>query len=322
MTDRTPRRPTAIRLDAPEAPSIVTIEAPIAIEEPPTAPPRRKRKPFWGALFWGALGGLVSLAASLSLARLVDELFQRNDLLGWLGIALVALFVLAAVVIVGRELAALMRLGRVERFHERAAAVLASDDRDAGRTLVADIRALYAGRPDLARARAELDGDLSGIVDGADRVRIAERALLRELDARAVRMVMDSAKRVSIVTAVSPRALFDILIVLAESARLVRALAELYGARPGALGMLRLARNVTGHLVVTGGMAAGESLVQQLVGHGLAAKLSAKLGEGVVNGLMTARVGLATIDLVRPLPFTVLERPKLGSVVAELTRVG
>lgn len=322
MTDRTPRRPTAIRLDAPEAQSVVTLEPQIAIEEPPPAPPPRPRRHFWGAVFWSALGALVSLAASLSLARLVDELFQRNDILGWIGLGLVALFVLAALVIVGREVAGILRLGRVERLTERALAVLASDDREAGRALVSEIRALYAGRPDLARARAGLDADLSGIVDGADRVRLAERALMNELDARAVRLVMDSAKRVSIVTAVSPRALFDILMVLAESARLVRALADLYGARPGALGLLRLARAVMGHLVITGGMAAGESLVQQLVGHGLAAKLSAKLGEGVINGLMTARIGLATIDLVRPLPFTVLERPKLGSVVAELTRVG
>jgi putative membrane protein len=102
----------------------------------------------------------------------------------------------------------------------------------------------------------------------------------------------------------------------------VRALADLYGARPGKLGFMRLSRAVSAHLVITGGMAMGETLVQQLIGHGLAARLSAKLGEGVVNGLMTARVGLSTIDLVRPLPFCALDRPKLTDVMAEITRTG
>ena len=64
-------------------------------------------------------------------------------------------------------------------------------------------------------------------------------------------------------------------------------------------------RHVIAHLAVTGGIAAGDSLIQQMLGHGVAAKLSARLGEGVLNGLLTARLGLAAIDVARPLPFTV-----------------
>ena len=59
-------------------------------------------------------------------------------------------------------------------------------------------------------------------------------------------------------------------------------------------------------------MAVGDSLVQQVLGHGIAAKLSQRLGEGVLNGLLTARLGLAAIDVTRPLPFTALPRPALA----------
>ena len=45
-------------------------------------------------------------------------------------------------------------------------------------------------------------------------------------------------------------------------------------------------RHAVSHLALTGGMAAGDSLIQQVLGHGLAAKLSARLGEGVLNGLL------------------------------------
>ena len=43
-------------------------------------------------------------------------------------------------------------------------------------------------------------------------------------------------------------------------------------------------------------MAASDSLIQQMLGHGLAAKLSQRLGEGMLNGLLTARLGLAAIE--------------------------
>jgi putative membrane protein len=142
------------------------------------------------------------------------------------------------------------------------------------------------------------------------------------LDRQARALVLHAAKRVSVVTAVSPKALVDLLYILYESARLVRAIADLYGGRPGTLGMLKLMRDVVAHLAVTGSIAVGDGLVQQIVGHGLASKLSARLGEGVVNGMMTARIGIAAIDLCRPLPFRSLKRPGIGEFVGDLTPGG
>ena len=110
------------------------------------------------------------------------------------------------------------------------------------------------------------------------------------------------------------------LFVFVAAMRLIRQLARLYGGRPGTLGMISLLRHVIGHLAITGGMAVGDSLVQQMLGHGIAAKLSQRLGEGVLNGLLTARLGLAAIDVTRPLPFTALPRPALGDLAKDLLR--
>jgi putative membrane protein len=138
------------------------------------------------------------------------------------------------------------------------------------------------------------------------------------LDREARRIILGAAKRVSIVTAVSPRALVDLGYVIYESARMIRAMAELYGGRPGTLGLLRLMRDVIAHLAVTGSIAVGDSLIQQILGHGLASKLSARLGEGVINGLMTARIGIAAMDLCRPMPFRALKRPSIGDFLGDL----
>ena len=151
-------------------------------------------------------------------------------------------------------------------------------------------------------------------------VRLAERELMSPLDQEARRLVSVAAQRVSIVTAISPRALIDLLFVLAAALRLVRQLALLYGGRPGVLGMVSLMRQAVSHLAITGGLAASDSLIQQVLGHGVAAKLSSRLGEGILNGLLTARLGLAAIDVIRPLPFNALPRPALADLAKDLLR--
>ena len=92
----------------------------------------------------------------------------------------------------------------------------------------------------------------------------------------------------------------------------------------GALGFMdfETAAKLSGarFVVLTGGLATSDSLIQQILGHGIAAKLSARLGEGLLNGLLTARLGLAAIDVVRPLPFAALSRPTLSDLMSEALR--
>jgi putative membrane protein len=290
---------------------------PVPIEGP-VVPLRRGFR--WGTLFWTALGGLVLLGTGLGIVNLVEDLFARSEGFGFLGLGFAVLASLALVVIVAREAFSLARLAAIEKLHRRAAEALLSDDRDASRSIVQDLLRIAHGNPQLARARTALAGHADDIIDGADLIRLAERELMTPLDIEARRLVSTAAQRVSIVTAVSPRALIDVLFVFAASLRLVRQLARLYGGRPGTLGLIRLMRHVIAHLAITGGMAASDGLVQQVLGHGLAAKLSQRLGEGVLNGLLTARLGLAAMDVTRPLPFTALPRPVLADLAKDLLR--
>jgi putative membrane protein len=300
----------------------VTPEAdPALLPVPVEAPILRAQRGFrWGAVFWTAIGGLVLLGLGLGVTRLIEDLFARSEGLGFLGLAFAFAATLAFAVVVTREALGLARLATIEKLHLRAAAVLLSDDRSHSRAIVQDLLRLEHQNPQLARARATLQGHTDDIIDGADLIRLAERELMTPLDQEARRLVSSAAQRVSIVTAVSPRALVDVLFVFAASLRLIRQLARLYGGRPGALGMIRLMRHVITHVAITGGMAASDSLVQQVLGHGLAAKLSQRLGEGVLNGLLTARLGLAAIDVTRPLPFTALPRPALADLAKDLLR--
>lgn len=307
-----PDEPLLTRAELRELEAAEALSLPAVVEQ--TQKPRR----FWGKLFWSAAGGLVSLALGLAVANLVQSLFSYAPWLGWLAVALTALAALALFVISMRELLAIFRLEKIERIQKRAAEVLASDDRDEGKAVVGEMLSLARAMPRLAKGRAALENYSRDIIDGADYVRLAERELLSPLDAEARQLVSSAAKRVSLVTAISPRAAVDMLFVLFNTLFLIRKLATLYGGRPGVLGMFRLMRHVISHLALTGGMAVGDSLVQQVLGHGLAAKLSARLGEGVLNGLLTARLGIAAIEVTRPLPFAALPRPKLSDLAGNL----
>jgi putative membrane protein len=286
----------------------------------PIVPERRKRRVPWGTLFWSALSGLVLMALGLAIMNLVEDLYARAPLLGAVGLTLALIAGLALLVVMVREIVGLLRLATVEALRERAVTLIESDDREGGRALVADMLALTRRIPQLARGRARLEDHRADIIDGRDLVRLTERELMTPLDVEARRLVVAASKRVSVVTAISPRAAVDMVFVLVNALRMVRQLAVLYGGRPGALGMLRLFRQVVSHLAVTGGVGVADGVVQQVVGHGIAARLSARLGEGMINGLLTARLGLTAIDLVRPLPFHELPRPALNDLAGTLMR--
>ena len=348
--DNERRRPAAFRLDDPgvvvstspaengplSSPKSIRVQpeadafaAPVPVDALPPA-----KKGFrWGALFWSALAGLVSLAAGLAVTRMIEDLFARSEALGIAGAVLAVLAAFALLIIVGRELYALFRLAAIEKLHARATTVLVSDNRDDGRAVVADLLKLaqekdpkITGSRGLdiflfnARGRAALTTHIDDIIDGADLIRLAERELMAPLDDEARRLISQAAQRVSVVTAVSPRAAVDMIFVLISTLRLIRQIARLYGGRPGWLGLMRLFRQAVTHLAVTGTVAIGDSLISQVLGHGLAARLSSKLGEGVLNGFLTARLGLAAVDVIRPLPFATLPRPVLTDLVKDLTR--
>ena len=313
------REPRAFAADRVTA--LETVEPGFEPEALPETLPNPKGMGWLGRLAWGTGGLLVSLGLGLAAERLVRDLFARYEWLGWVGLVALALFVVAIIALAIREIWSLRRLRSLDRLRHRAAETIVSDDQRSAQAIIGELQGIYGSRADLARARQELTTHAKDMFDGAEMIQLSERLLMAPLDARARALTAASARRVALVTAVSPRALVDIAFVAYESIRLGGAIATLYGAKPSFFGFLRLTGAILGHLAVTGGLVLTDGVMEQLVGQGLAARLSQRLGEGVVNALMTVRVGIAAMRVVRPLPFTTEKQPVVRDYMPELVNI-
>ena len=232
-----------------------------------------------------------------------------------IALGLVALFLIVCLAIILREWAALARLARLDGLHHEAEAARTSGDLAAARTVARQVRKLYAGRQDMTWAEARLTEDTAEILDADTLFDHVERTLLAPLDARARSEIEAAARQVAMVTALVPIALADVVAALTANLRMIRRIAEIYGGRGGTLGAWRLTRAVFAHLVATGAVAVGDDLLGSLGGGHILSRLSRRFGEGLVNGALTARVGVAAMEVCRPLPFHAERRPSVTRLV-------
>lgn len=323
----TPRRPAVFSTDDP-AISLSAEPAPPGDPDPPApAPPARGWR--WGALLASALGGLMALALTSWAYQTVTALFASGGWIGWTALGLTIIAGFAALMLMASEITGLMRLSRVTRLRAQAeSALVQAEDMSAPerrrlkavRPVVSTLEGLFDGRADTAWQLRRFREHRGDVIGPRGLMVLAERELLEPLDRQAGAMIAASARRVSVITAISPFALVDIGFAAYENLRLMRRLASLYGGRPGFLGLMRLARLVVAHLALTGGVALGDDIIKQVVGHGLTARVSARLGEGIINGAFTARIGLATLAQCRPLPYIEAPPPRLRALLADLIR--
>ena len=98
--------------------------------------------------------------------------------------------------------------------------------------------------------------------------------------------------------------LADVVTALLSSLRMIRRIAEIYGGRSGFFSSWGLTRAVFTHLVATGAVAVGDDLLEPILGGSVLSKalppVWRRAGERCAD---RARVGLAAMEVCRPMPF-------------------
>ena len=313
-----PRKPVLIDLETAPSPA----EAPPVPDALPAPGAMRgvavaagARGTVLGRLARWVFGAFASFVLSVALWDFVTGLLATNTVLGSVALGLTAAAVLMLSLLAWRELAAYSRLARLDHLRIRVEKAAAAPLREA-QAAASAVEALYAARPDLAWARARVKDRREGVLDADAWLSLTEAGLMGLLDQAARREIEGAARQVATVTALVPLALADVAMALFANLRMVRRLAEIYGGRSGAFGGWRLLRRVFSHLVATGALALTDDLIGSVAGGGIVSRLSRRFGEGVVNGALTARVGVAAMEVCRPMPFVALPRPKVSNLVS------
>lgn len=269
-------------------------------------------------LFVGGFTILIGLAIGLWVDNLIADLFAHSKWLGWAGLTLTSVMVLGLIGLLWQEVSAFMKLKSVGNMREQSSKIVASTPIDTAWKQVNQIAHAVSDNPMTSQGRQAIKDLKSEVIDSINLIEFTEKELFEKLDQQATQLISASAKRVSVVTAISPRALIDTGYVLFEMIRLARRISQIYGVRPGFFGTLKLIKSIAMHLAVTGAVSLGDSVVQQMIGQGVAAKISARFGEGFVNGLMTTRFGIVAMEVSRPMQFRARRRPNLSDFLNEL----
>ncbi|SDD82654.1 putative membrane protein [Paracoccus isoporae] len=313
--DRTGDQPHANPADAPPIE-----DAPVAMPRPRTMELVTRlagRGPSPLTRFFVNTGAaLLTFLLSVAALNYIAALLDRWPVLGWIGVGLFALFTVAVLAMAWREYRAWGRFAQIDQIHREAGLALSKSDLTGAREVVRQLDRIYAGRREAEWGRANLAERGPDALDAQTLLTLAETQLLAPLDQEARREIEAATRTVATATALIPLTFADVAAALLANLRMIRRMAEIYGGRAGAVGGWRLARTVMTHLIATGAVAAGDDLIHTVAGGGLLAKLSRRFGEGVVNGALTARVGIAAMEVCRPLPFIAQPRPRVGNLVS------
>lgn len=144
--------------------------------------------------------------------------------------------------------------------------------------------------------------------------------VLVPLDAKVKAQIHQAAVDTSLAVAISPFALADLLLVLWRSSRMLRLIAGHYGAEVGQLRSLVLLKDAFAALVWAGGSEFALDLSGDLLSSELTSKISVRAGQGVVAGLLVARLGLSAQRLMRPIALEQKETLSLRQLASALAR--
>ncbi|MDO6445707.1 TIGR01620 family protein [Colwellia sp. 1_MG-2023] len=158
-----------------------------------------------------------------------------------------------------------------------------------------------------------IDADLTD----AEQLRLYSRQVLSSVDKKALDKTCKYSTESVVLVALSPIAIVDMLLMLWRNLKMIDEIANLYGLKLSYWSRIKLLKQVFINMVYAGATELIADVGTDLIGADLLGKLSARLAQGLGAGMLTARLGLKTMHLCRPIPFEE-DAPKLKDVRKQL----
>jgi len=305
-------KPGAFEIVQPEPDG--SLPAPLAPADVVDEPRRRP----WLKLFLGGAAAFALGVLGLDAYDYAVSLFERSVWLGGAFSALLALAAIGALGVVGRELWSLRQLAKVDDLRTRGESLMTSEAHGQAEDFLRKVEKLYRDRTELDQPIWRFHDQASDALNDRERLELFAGTVFQSIDKEAYQIVKRSGRDIGVLTALSPIGALDSLIVMVRTISMMRSIARLYGVRPGFTATVRLLKRGLRNIVIAGvGELIGHAAVET-AGASLLKVLSARAGQGAVNGLLAARIGLSVMQICRPIPFTEDELPSLKKLRAEI----
>lgn len=268
--------------------------------------PNKGRKWFAGGLFT-VFSGLVAWQAVDSIAQAVQSADWLS--LGWAGfMSALATLGLGAI---GKELWKLRRLRQHFSVQEQAQVLINRDAVGQGESFCRQLATQGAidnqgyQRWQMALNTSHSDAEILDLYDAL---------VVAEQDKQASQIVSRYATEAAALVAISPLAIADMLLVAWRNFSMVDQLAKVYGVELGYWSRIKLFKAVLLNMALAGASELAVDASVDLFSMDLAGRLSARAGQGVGVGILTARLGIKAVGLLRPLPWHPDRQLKLSAV--------
>lgn len=278
---------------------------------------QEKRRP-WLKLF---LGGALAFALGvlgLDAYDYANGLFERSIWLGGAFSLLLAVAAIGALGMVGREIWSLRRLAKVDDLRLEGERLMISEAHGQAEDFLRKVEKLYRERAELDRSIVGFHDQASDALNDRERLELFATSVFRPIDREAYRIVKRSGRDIGVLTALTPIGALDSLIVLVRTVTMMRSIAKLYGVRPGFAATFRLAKRGVRNIVIAGVGELVSHAAVETAGASLLKMLSARAGQGAVNGLLAARIGLSVMQICRPIPFAEDDLPSMKRLRTEI----
>ncbi|WP_194091312.1 YcjF family protein [Vibrio hibernica] len=276
--------------------------------------PKGKRRLLWsigslsfaGLLGWQCVNNIVTA-------------YQTND---WLSLGWSALIAGAAsfgVVVIGRELWKLRRLRNQLSNQEKAMDFIYANTVNSSK-----INTKQASPQQISHGKAapfcESIAKDAGITlehvgydrwkksvtanhNDADVIELYDSMVVSLQDQQAKKLVANYSCEAAVLVAISPLAIADMILIAWRNFKLINELGKVYGVELGYFSRLRLVKLVFINMAAAGASELVVDASMHALSIDIAGKLSARAAQGIGVGLLTARLGIKAMALLRPLPW-------------------
>jgi putative membrane protein len=289
------------------------------VVEPQLEPEPAKPKPV-SALMWAGISS-VALLVTVALYSAVTTI-QQAFLTPGISTVLEALFCAALLtlgsLLLAREWRLWRRLAKTRTWQQAHQRIHASIQYGEAEQLCLDIAAVLpeSTKQDVADWKAQKQAEHSD----QELLDLFELKVLSKADAKVRQQIHQASADAAMAVAVSPFALADMLLVMWRTSTLLRQMAESYGASLGQLRSLILIKHLFAALLWAGSSELALDLGSDVLGAELTSKLSMRAGQGLIAGMLVARLGLAAQQMLRPLPLAKSQKLSLLDLSKALVR--